>query len=73
MGYEIAEQLGWRLPDVIVYETGGGTGLIGMWKAFNELKLLGKSIGEIASYGLPPNQPVALPVVKAFQRREKQN
>jgi threonine synthase len=41
MGYELAEQLGWRLPDWIVYPTGGGTGLIGMWKAFEELETLG--------------------------------
>src|SRR5262245_16847560 len=41
MGLELAEQLGWRLPDVIVYPTGGGTGLIGMWKAFLELAQLG--------------------------------
>ena len=41
MGYELAEQLDWRLPDVIVYPTGGGTGLIGMWKAFDELAALG--------------------------------
>ena len=41
MGVEIAEQLGWRLPDVIVYPTGGGTGLIGMWKAFAELRAAG--------------------------------
>lgn len=41
MGYELAEQFGWRLPDVIVYPTGGGTGLIGMWKAFGELAELG--------------------------------
>jgi threonine synthase len=41
MGLEIAEQLGWRLPDVILYPTGGGTGLIGMWKAFRELIGLG--------------------------------
>ena len=41
MGLEIAEQLGWRLPDVILYPTGGGTGLIGMWKAFQELLELG--------------------------------
>jgi threonine synthase len=38
LGYELAEQLGWRLPDVIVYPTGGGTGLIGMWKAFDEMQ-----------------------------------
>lgn len=41
MGYEIAEQLDWRLPDVIVYPTGGGTGLIGMWKAFLEMIKMG--------------------------------
>lgn len=41
MGYELAEQLAWQLPDVIVYPTGGGTGLIGMWKAFDELEQMG--------------------------------
>lgn len=41
MGYEIAEQFNWQLPDVILYPTGGGTGLIGMWKAFNEMEQLG--------------------------------
>jgi threonine synthase len=41
LGYEIAEQLEWKLPDVILYPTGGGTGLIGMWKAFDEMEKLG--------------------------------
>ena len=41
MGFELAEQLGWQLPDVILYPTGGGTGLIGMWKAFAELEAIG--------------------------------
>ncbi|QDA59424.1 threonine synthase [Hymenobacter jejuensis] len=41
MGYEIAEQLNWQLPDVILYPAGGGTGLIGIWKAFQEMKALG--------------------------------
>ena len=41
MGFELAEQLGWRLPDVIVYPTGGGVGLIGMWKSFDELRAIG--------------------------------
>jgi threonine synthase len=41
MGYEVAQQLGWRLPDVIVYPTGGGTGIVGMWKAFAEMEALG--------------------------------
>jgi threonine synthase len=41
MGYEIAEQMNWKLPDVIIYPTGGGTGLVGMWKAFDEMEQLG--------------------------------
>lgn len=41
MGYEIAEQMNWTLPDVILYPTGGGTGLIGMWKAFDEMERMG--------------------------------
>ena len=41
MGYEVAEQFKWELPDVIIYPTGGGTGLIGMWKAFDEMEKLG--------------------------------
>jgi threonine synthase len=41
MGYEIAEQLGWRLPDWILYPTGGGTGMVGMWKAFEEMEAIG--------------------------------
>ncbi|MCK8493730.1 threonine synthase [Spirosoma sp. RP8] len=56
MGYEIAEQLDWQLPDVIMYPTGGGTGLIGIWKAFTEMKQLG---------WLTPDQP--LPRLVAVQ------
>lgn len=41
MGYELATQLGWRLPDVVIYPTGGGTGIVGMWKAFAEMEALG--------------------------------
>ena len=41
MGYELAEQMGWKLPDAILYPTGGGTGLIGMWKAFQEMETHG--------------------------------
>src|SRR5207249_469143 len=54
MGLEIAEQFGWRLPDVILYPTGGGTGLIGMWKAFQELTELGWLGGSLA---LPAKLP----------------
>ena len=41
MGYELAEQLDWTLPDWIIYPTGGGTGLVGMWKAFAEMEAIG--------------------------------
>ena len=47
MGYEIAEQLNWQLPDVIIYPAGGGTGLIGIWKAFKEMKILGWITGAL--------------------------
>ncbi len=66
MGLELAEQLGWELPDVIFYPTGGGTGLIGMWKAFEELRTLGWTTGR-------PPRMVAVqaagcaPIVKAWR------
>ena len=66
MGLELAEQLDWRLPDVIFYPTGGGTGLIGMWKAFDELAFLGWLKG-------PQPRMVAVqasgcaPIVRAFE------
>ncbi len=47
MGYEIAEQLNWQLPDVLLYPAGGGTGLIGIWKAFHELKAIGWLSAEV--------------------------
>lgn len=47
MGYEIAEQLDWKLPDIILYPAGGGTGLIGLWKAFKEMKMLGWISGKL--------------------------
>jgi threonine synthase len=69
LGYEIVEQLGWKFPDVIVYPTGGGTGLIGMWKAFQELKSLGWVRGK------PPRMVAAqsegcAPVVRAFKLKK---
>jgi threonine synthase len=68
MGFELAEQLHWRLPDVVVYPTGGGTGLIGMWKAFEELEALG---------WIPPGRRPRMisvqaegcaPIVRAFEQ-----
>lgn len=67
MGYELAETFKWRLPDVIIYPTGGGTGLVGMWKAFLELQ----SLGWLDDSNLPKMISVqsegCAPVVKAFQ------
>jgi threonine synthase len=65
MGYEIAEQLGWTLPDAILYPTGGGTGLIGMWKAFEELEAMGFIEGKRPRMYAIQAEGCA-PIVKAF-------
>ena len=69
MGYEIAEQLNWRLPDVIIYPTGGGTGLIGMWKAFAELEELGW-IGSARPRMVSVQASGCAPIVKAFEENQ---
>jgi len=69
MGYEIAEQLNWHLPDVIVYPTGGGTGLIGMWKAFGELEELGW-IGAERPRMVSVQASGCAPIVKAFDENK---
>jgi threonine synthase len=69
MGYEIAEQMGWTLPDVIIYPTGGGTGLIGMWKGFDEMERLGWIGPERPRMVLVQSDGCA-PMVRAFQRGE---
>lgn len=66
LGLELAEQLGWTLPDVIVYPTGGGTGLIGMWKAFGELRNAGWVRGSLPRMFTVQATGCA-PVVQAFQ------
>ena len=66
MGLELAEQLGWRLPDAIFYPTGGGTGLIGMWKAFDELEALGW-IGKARPKMIAVQAAGCAPMVKAWQ------
>ncbi len=68
MGYEIAEQLGWQLPDVIVYPTGGGTGLVGMWKAFDEMEELGW-IDKKRPRMVSVQSSGCAPIVKAFDAR----
>jgi len=70
LGYEIAEQLGWKFPDVVVYETGGGTGLIGMWKAFQEMQGMGWVKGTLPRMVAAQSDGCA-PVVKAFQEMKK--
>jgi threonine synthase len=65
MGYEIAEQLNWKLPDVIIYPTGGGTGLIGMWKAFSEMEEMGW-IGNKRPRMVSVQASGCAPIVKAF-------
>jgi threonine synthase len=66
MGLELAEQLGWELPDAIFYPTGGGTGLIGMWKAFDELEALGW-IGKKRPKMIAVQAMGCAPIVKAFE------
>jgi threonine synthase len=71
MGLELAEQLGWRLPDVILYPTGGGTGLIGMWKAFQELKTLGWLREENMPQLVSCQSDGCAPIVRAFEAGER--
>jgi threonine synthase len=66
MGLELADQLGWRVPDVIFYPTGGGTGLIGMWKAFQELQEIGWLAGKLSRMVAVQASGCA-PIVKAFE------
>lgn len=70
LGYEIAEQLVWKLPDVVLYPTGGGTGLIGMWKAFDEMEKLGW-IGSKRPRMFSVQASGCAPIVRAFERGEK--
>ena len=67
MGYELAESFDWSLPDVIIYPTGGGTGLVGMWKAFDELEALGWLENTKRPRMVSVQADGCAPVVKAFQ------
>jgi threonine synthase len=71
MGYELAEQLGWELPEAIVYPTGGGTGLVGMWKAFDELERLGW-IGSRRPKMFSIQAAGCAPIVRAYERGQRQ-
>jgi threonine synthase len=65
LGYELAEQFNWKLPDVIIYPTGGGTGLIGMWKAFDEMEQMGW-IGPKRPRMVTVQATGCAPIVRAF-------
>jgi threonine synthase len=66
MGYEVAEQLDWKLPDAIIYPTGGGVGMIGMWKAFEEMEQLGW-IGSERPKMITVQAAGCAPIVKAWE------
>jgi|ERR1044071_3856670 threonine synthase len=70
LGYELAEQLDWELPDVIIYPTGGGTGLIGMWKAFDEMEALGW-INEKRPRMVTVQAAGCAPIVRAFEEGKR--
>ncbi len=67
MGYEIAEQLGWTLPDAIIYPTGGGTGIVGMWKAFAEMEEMGWIDSRRPKMFAVQSEGCA-PIVRAFEQ-----
>ena len=70
LGYELAEQLDWQLPDVVVYPTGGGTGLVGMWKAFEEMEAMGW-IGSKRPRMVTVQPTGCAPIVRAFEEGER--
>jgi threonine synthase len=70
LGFELAQQLDWLLPDVIVYPTGGGTGLVGMWKAFDEMETLGW-IGQKRPRMIAVQAAGCQPIVAAFQKNHR--
>ena len=71
MGLELAEQFNWNLPDVIFYPTGGGTGLIGMWKAFNELREMGWLDSSVMPRMISVQSTGCSPIVNAYQSGAK--
>ena len=70
MGYELGEQFNWELPDVIIYPTGGGTGLIGMWKAFDEMERMGW-IGSKRPRMVTVQAAGCAPIVRAFEEGKR--
>jgi threonine synthase len=71
MGYELAEQMEWRWPDWIIYPTGGGTGMVGMWKAFEELERIGWVKPQKRPRMVSVQAENCAPIVRAFQRGDE--
>ncbi|MCH8967322.1 MAG: threonine synthase, partial [Planctomycetes bacterium] len=71
MGLELAEQFDWKLPDVVLYPTGGGTGLIGMWKAFHELRELGWLKQEKFPRMVAVQSDGCAPIIRAYDKGER--
>lgn len=72
MGYEIAEQFQWQLPDAILYPTGGGVGIIGMWKAFHEMETLGWVVGKKPKM-IAVQVEGCMPIVRAYVKNEERS
>src|SRR6478609_3633031 len=73
MAYELGEQLGWEFPDWIVYPTGGGTGMVGMWKAFEELEHIGWKTSRVRPRMVSVQAEHCAPVVKAFEQGKERS
>jgi threonine synthase len=73
MAYELGEQLGWEFPDWIVYPTGGGTGMVGMWKAFEELERIGWKTSTTRPKMVSVQAEHCAPIVKAFEEGKERS
>ena len=73
MAYELGEQLGWEFPDWIVYPTGGGTGMVGMWKAFEELEHIGWKTSPVRPRMVSVQAEHCAPIVKAFEEGQERS
>ena len=73
MAYELGEQLGWTFPDWIIYPTGGGTGMVGMWKAFEEMERIGWKVAGLRPRMVSVQAEGCAPIVRAFERGEERS
>jgi threonine synthase len=73
MAYELGEQLGWQFPDWIIYPTGGGTGMVGMWKAFDELERIGWKTSTARPRMVSVQAENCAPIVRAFEQGDERS